>query len=697
MRKWLAGLLLITALLPLLAWFTLPWTGQYLLREWLLEQGFTAPALILGHPSWNRFTIDHITVSRQQDGQTLSLDAQNIQLSFDPRALLRGQIKELRIDQVQLSLSGERNTPSEDPLSEDAPDRTTLHTDTLDLSTLEPGQWFRFAPSDRLVIAQLKLDLALDQHRHWKASGNIDIEPELLQTRLALQHKEAPLGYLDMSLTPNRELGIQLTDQQKRIIQGQYLLAPGQEHWQINTQQALNLTALKAWLPKLGLNLPDATAPLDGNIALGADVTLPTQLPLDPKAMLDSIQLTYTLDAQVAHAKHSTFQSAKIGLNASGALSSERLSVNLKNTKLQVQQPLGQLIDTELSTDGELQLNLINRDLTFKGQLNSPMFPATLSLSAKGNADALRGRINFSLPSVGLKQTMALYRPWLPTDLKPLELHQGNAEVSGWLAVNHSDWHLKLTPQISNVNLSWNKNTRVEGLSLQTELEVNQRLQLNGRGSLEIDHTDSGLRIFGPQLDFNYEGRLPDQVMLSLSPFSLSVLDGIIALPAMRFNPAHPVVATRVAVAALDLQDILALYPQEGLYGSGVLGGELPIRIDGNQVEINNGKLLSSAEGGIIRYKPTPEIALMGAQNPGVKLALGALTDLRFELLDLSLDYSPNGDTLFRARLKGHNPDWQQGRPIDLNLNIEENLLDLWRTLQLTDRITDSIDRRFQH
>lgn len=87
----------------------------------------------------------------------------------------------------------------------------------------------------------------------------------------------------------------------------------------------------------------------------------------------------------------------------------------------------------------------------------------------------------------------------------------------------------------------------------------------------------------------------------------------------------------------------------------------------------------------------------MGSQNPGIKLALGALTDLRFELLDLSLDYAPNGDTQFRARLKGNNPDWQQGRPIDLNLNIEENLLDLWRTLQLTDKITDSIDRRFQH
>lgn len=571
MRKWLAGLLLITALLPLLAWFTLPWTGQYLLREWLLEQGFSAPALTLGHPSWNRFTIDHIAVSRQQDGQTLSLDAQNIQLSFDPRALLRGQIKELRVDQVQLSLNGERQTSlAPNSVHDDSPQ------DTLDLSTLEPGQWFRFAPSDRLVIAQLKLDVELDQQRHWIAGGNIDIEPELLQTRLALQHKEAPLGYLDISLTPKRELSIQLTDQQKLITKGHYLLTPGEALWQISAEQSLDLTTLKNWLPKLGLTLPEAASPVSGQMTFVADLTLPTQLPLEPKALQDSAQLKYSLKAQLAHAEHSAFQSASIDLRASGTLTSEQLNIRLKDSRLQVQKPMSQPIDTEATANGDLQLNLDSLDLSFKGQLSSPMLPATLSLNAKGNAEAQRGRINFSLPSVGLKQTLALYRPWLPRDLKALELQQGNAVVNGWLAVNHSDWHLKLSPQLSDINLSWNKNTRVEGLSLQTELEVNQRLQLTGKGSLEVDHTDSGLRIFGPQLDFSFEGRLPDQVMLSLSPFSLSVLDGIIALPAMRFNPAHPVIATRVAVAALDLQDILALYPQEGLYGSGMLGESCP-------------------------------------------------------------------------------------------------------------------------
>jgi hypothetical protein len=33
---------------------------------------------------------------------------------------------------------------------------------------------------------------------------------------------------------------------------------------------------------------------------------------------------------------------------------------------------------------------------------------------------------------------------------------------------------------------------------------------------------------------------------------------------------------------------------------------------------------------------------------------------------------------------------------VDLNLNIEENLLALLRTLQLSGRVADSIDRRFR-
>jgi hypothetical protein len=261
--------------------------------------------------------------------------------------------------------------------------------------------------------------------------------------------------------------------------------------------------------------------------------------------------------------------------------------------------------------------------------------------------------------------------------------------------LSKGDWQLELRPALTRVNLSLD-NTHIHSLNLDSQIELAPSGRFSARGNFSIDHTDTGLRVHGPDLDYILTGYGNSQYWLQLTPFSLSALDGIIAVPALGFDPLKPDLDTRLAVSAFDLSRILELYPQEGLYGSGVLGGELPIRINGNKVSIQNGHLLSGAEGGVIRYQPSPEVALMGQQNPGIQLALGALTDLRFELLDLKLDYQPNGDADMRARLKGHNPGWQQGRPVDLNLNIEENLLDLLRTLQLTGRVTDSIDRRFR-
>lgn len=687
MRKWLFGLLLITTLLPLLAWLSLPWTGQYLLREWLLEQGFSAPALTFGHPSWQAFDIDHIAVSRQQDGQILSLEAQNIQLSFDPLALFRGQLKELRVDKVHLALEGAATA------NRQATGATDSH---FDLSTLQLDQLFRFAPSNRLVIAQLQLDVRLDEQQHWSARGNIDLEPELLQTRLALQHRQQPLGYLDATLDPDFNLTLGLTHNQKSVTQGQYRILPSSDYWQLEVRQTLNLNAAKAWAPLTGLALPADIQPLSGKLDLDTRIRLPAQLPLQPDTLLQAVELDYRLKGQLNHAQHESFIAATLHLDTQGTLSQLQLKGRFNDTRLQIQQPLAYPLSPELQLNGSLDLNLSNLNSSFDGVIASAQLPAPLNLKANVDLSKPHGRINFNLPAFSLQQVMSLYATLLPANLKPLQIQSGSTEVSGWLAINYQDWHLKASPRLSDLSLSWDETTRVQGVSLTTDLELNQSLNLTGQGSLDVQQTDSGIRIYGPRVDFKLNGQLPEEIQLSLSPFSLSVLDGIIALPALTFNPLHPNIDTRVAVAALDLQDILALYPQEGLYGSGMLGGELPIRIEGERVEINNGQLLSSAEGGVIRYQPTPEIALMGQQNPGVKMALNALTDLRFELLDLGLDYHPDGDAFFRARLKGYNPDWQQGRPIDLNLNIEENLLDLWRTLQLSNQVTDTIDRRFQ-
>ena len=47
-------------------------------------------------------------------------------------------------------------------------------------------------------------------------------------------------------------------------------------------------------------------------------------------------------------------------------------------------------------------------------------------------------------------------------------------------------------------------------------------------------------------------------------------------------------------------------------------------------------------------------------------------------------------------RLHGQNPAIEQGRPIHFNINLEEDIPTLLASLQLTDKVSDIIQRRVQ-
>jgi hypothetical protein len=46
--------------------------------------------------------------------------------------------------------------------------------------------------------------------------------------------------------------------------------------------------------------------------------------------------------------------------------------------------------------------------------------------------------------------------------------------------------------------------------------------------------------------------------------------------------------------------------------------------------------------------------------------------------------------------LEGRNPDIEKGRAFNFGINLEENIPQLLTSLQLTDRVSDTIQRRVQ-
>lgn len=772
MRKGLIILLMFCVLLPALAWMTLPWTAQYLLQHWLQQQGFDQPQLIIRHPSWQQLRIDHLSVSQDSDGRRLHLSADNIDIRFSPLALLKGRIQELRVEHARLGIEADASIRGRLQQLEQ-------RSDHLDLNSLHPSLLFQYAPSQRLVIAQLELHYSAPEQPDWLARGNLDLEPELLQGRIRLFKDNQPLGYLDLSFDPALNLALSLSRDNRFLLRSAHQLLFPDQHWQLRSDLLLNLAELSPWLRQLQ---PDMTLPVDnlrGQVQLKNSLTLPANLPTQLPLLLEQLDLQSSSLIDVATDQGPGFNSSLLDLKLEAAFADGQLSLTtrpesrvdiaglrqddarLDQLGVKLTQPLrlegdwmhpdtwqhtpvamqvsvdgihtqtplgltlqpfsisleaGQLLRTlyplrlklpnvqlqpaaqpplSLSLDARLLLDRVQQTLKAEAGIGSQQLPLQLNINADLDRHAT-GTVDFHLQDTDLVRLHTALRPWLPVELKPLQIKQGLLALQGNIRLAPTRWSLQARPALRRVNLTWDEHTHVTGLELTQQLSLDSGNNLRSSGQLEIDHSDSGIRIFGPRLDFDLNLPGKGTPHLNLSGFSLSALDGLIAVPPLSFNPLHPVIDTRIAISALELERLLALYPQEGLYGSGVLGGALPVHIEGNKLSIHNGQLVSQGNGGVIRYRAPPEIQLMGQQNPGIRLALDALTDLRFDLLDLTFDYAPAGDAVMRARLKGHNPDWQQGRPVDLNLNIEENLLDLLRTLRLTDRVTDAIDRRFR-
>lgn len=145
-----------------------------------------------------------------------------------------------------------------------------------------------------------------------------------------------------------------------------------------------------------------------------------------------------------------------------------------------------------------------------------------------------------------------------------------------------------------------------------------------------------------------------------------------------------------LALSDLKLADILAL-EGEDIQGTGQLDGTLPVAISNNGVRVAGGRLQARPPGGTVRL--TPQFSGPTGQ-PGLDFALLALKDFNYTELGCDIDYSENGDLLLGVRLNGRNPEIENGRPINYNLNISENIPVLLESLRLQDQVTRKIEKQ---
>jgi hypothetical protein len=149
----------------------------------------------------------------------------------------------------------------------------------------------------------------------------------------------------------------------------------------------------------------------------------------------------------------------------------------------------------------------------------------------------------------------------------------------------------------------------------------------------------------------------------------------------------------RLQLSKLQLGEVLKLYEDQGLSGHGELGGMLPVILSGEGVQIAAG-YLQSVGPGTIAYTMDDASGAVASSHDQLQMTLRLLEDFRYDALAITTEFEPSGQMQLGLQLSGRNPQELDGRQVNFNINVEENLYDLLRVLQLTDDLTEKIERR---
>ncbi len=181
---------------------------------------------------------------------------------------------------------------------------------------------------------------------------------------------------------------------------------------------------------------------------------------------------------------------------------------------------------------------------------------------------------------------------------------------------------------------------------------------------------------------------------LQVKDFSSALFGGLVTSRMMTFDSRDAQQKFTLDVKNIQLADLLHLEQQEGLDGTGVLDGTIPLSMEKSGVVVHEGMVEAREPGGVIEYHTAKEtLASLSHLGPQMELVVDALENFHYHHLRAGVDYSHDGTLNLRIRLEGKNPDLQKGRPIHINFNLEENIPSLLKSLAIVRGIEKDIER----
>uniref|UniRef100_UPI0040474BBC intermembrane phospholipid transport protein YdbH family protein n=1 Tax=Rheinheimera sp. TaxID=1869214 RepID=UPI0040474BBC len=182
---------------------------------------------------------------------------------------------------------------------------------------------------------------------------------------------------------------------------------------------------------------------------------------------------------------------------------------------------------------------------------------------------------------------------------------------------------------------------------------------------------------------------------LAIAQLQLQAMGGQVQLQPQVLDLALAEQRLQLELKQIDVSQLLAQHPSTDISGNGRISGTIPLLLSRRGISVEHGFIAAESPGGKLQYRP-PTAQSMAATNPGMKVVLQALDDFHYSVLSSNVNYDTNGKLLLALQLQGSNPALEAGRPINLTVNLEEDIPALITSLQLSSQISDKIKQRVQ-
>jgi len=354
-------------------------------------------------------------------------------------------------------------------------------------------------------------------------------------------------------------------------------------------------------------------------------------------------------------------------------------------------------IDLTLNLDGPLSQNQI--------QLAFGDVAESLRATLQGEINLHQGHGSFqtSLSSQDLAYASETFLPLLE-DLALLKKGLGIKLASGSMSLNSQIdstgfevANIKQQSELKIIDVGGQYDEyQFEGVTLDAQWSGTEQWQTHKPIEFSMDRFNMGFDLFDTHALLSLsKARVFNSPKIGVDAFSSGLFGGKIYLPeAQEWDFAAKINRFTLRAEEWRLADMAAMQQGQDIQAKGTLEGALPVTVTEGRIIIADGYLRALAPGGTIRYIANESGRALAASSPELGMALDLLSDFQYETLSSQVKLDEKGNLSLGLSLAGKNLELFEGRAVNFNINLEQNLDPLLQSLRLSDKLIEKLESR---